>query len=67
MKKKTVQYIITLKLPPGVSKRRMQAFIKEAVETWSGQWAPDDPIFDFHKCKVETVPDTAIITIEPFI
>lgn len=67
MKKKTVQYIITLKLPPGVSKQRMRAFIKEAVEIWAGQCHPEDPIFDFCRCTVKTVPDTAIVTIEPFI
>lgn len=37
-------YVVSVRTPPGVSRKRMQAFIKEAISTWGGQLPPRDGI-----------------------
>ncbi len=41
------QYIITVERPRDVSVNEMKEYIKEAVQRWSGQYHPQDPLFKF--------------------
>lgn len=53
-KKAKALYVVAVKLPPGVTASHMKFFIKEAVETWSGQLDPqEDPLFGFNRCSVK--------------
>lgn len=43
-------YTISIVRPDGCNVTRMRYYIKAAVECWSGQFEPDDPLFGhFHK------------------
>lgn len=47
MKEKRQQFVITIvgTVEQGVKTRELQYFVEEAVETWGGQFHPDDPLF----------------------
>lgn len=57
--KRSQKFIVSVPIVPGVTKSRMAAYIKDAVESWSGQFEPPceqnnykgDPLFGAFCCK----------------
>lgn len=59
MSEKFYEFIV--KIPAVASKTQTASYIKDAVESWSGQFHPDNPMFGaFHdKVRVRGVPSKA--------
>lgn len=49
---KKEQYIVTVMRPDKVSVNEMKSYIRDAVNGWSGQFHPDDPLFHLPPVKV---------------
>ena len=53
MKTKKELYLVEVKRPEDVSIDRMTAYTKDAVSSWRGGYAPDDPLIDLEEAKVQ--------------
>ncbi len=45
-KEGVVPFLVTVKIPEGLTKAEVRQYIQEAVNSWCGSLSPYDPLFD---------------------
>lgn len=46
---------IRAKVPPGIDDAELASFVADALESWGGQFHPDDPLFDSLNIQAVTI------------
>jgi hypothetical protein len=47
------KFVVTLRLPDGVSQEDMCRYIRESVQSWKGSYHPEDPLFSLNPKSVK--------------
>lgn len=56
------KYEIDINRPYGVSVAEMKDYLKDAIDSWGGQFHFDDPLFDNKRCKVRRIKNWQLST-----
>lgn len=48
-------FVVTIETEEKVEREAVQEYIKDAVESWGGQFRPDDPLFSANIIEVKVL------------
>ena len=57
VKLKRIKMTIDVHVPEEVDIRNVVEYVKDAVDSWGGQFHPEDPLFEDKRCRIISVKE----------